>query len=117
MKILIRIYYFEVSNMNDKLDDLLDIIVKEVDPDKVILFGSRARGDEDAYSDYDIIIVKENLNNGRALLRKVYISLSGMGAPVDLIIVDGKVLRENIDDPYLIYGEALKEGRVLYAKA
>lgn len=103
--------------MKDTLEKLIDIIIEEIDPDKVILFGSRARGDERAYSDYDIMIIKENLKNGRALLRKVYLSLSGIGAPVDLIIIDGKKLRENIDDPFMIYGEVLREGRILYAKA
>ena len=103
--------------MKDTLEKLIDIIIEEIDPDKVILFGSRARGDERTSSDYDIMIIKENLNNGRALLKKVYLSLSGIGAPVDLIIIDGKKLMENIDDPFMIYGEALREGRVLYAKS
>ena len=103
--------------MKDTLEKLIDIIIEEIDPDKVILFGSRARGDERTSSDYDIMIIKENLNNGRALLKKVYLSLSGIGAPVDLIIIDAKKLMENIDDPFMIYGEALREGRVLYAKS
>ena len=102
--------------MRNKLVKLLRIIIDEIRPDKVILFGLRARGDKGLYSDYDILIIKEDLVNGRVLLKKVYSSMSGMGAPVDIILVDGKKPRENFGDLFMVYGEPLKEGRTLYAK-
>jgi predicted nucleotidyltransferase len=36
---------------------------KEFTPQKIILFGSRARGDERLYSDYDLIIVSEKFKD------------------------------------------------------
>ena len=43
------------------VDPYLDEIVrllKGYDPERIILFGSRARGDADEYSDYDLIVIK-----------------------------------------------------------
>ena len=42
-------------------DPFLDEIVtalREYDPERIILFGSRARGDADEHSDYDVVVIK-----------------------------------------------------------
>jgi predicted nucleotidyltransferase len=33
-------------------------LLQRYEPDQIILFGSRARGEADAYSDYDVIVIK-----------------------------------------------------------
>ena len=33
-------------------------LLQPYEPDRIILFGSRARGDADEYSDYDVIVIK-----------------------------------------------------------
>ena len=40
------------------LIDRIHAIVREVDPDQVILFGSRARGDQRENSDVDLVVVE-----------------------------------------------------------
>lgn len=102
-------------SLDEAIDKVLRIIIQEVDPDAIILFGSKARGDDDDNSDIDLLIVKDGAS--RTMLRKVYDSLSGIDVPVDMIIVDGERLKENMDDPYMIYGQAFREGKMLYAKA
>jgi predicted nucleotidyltransferase len=103
--------------MDDKLNEIIDRIVMVADPDMILLFGSRASGDERDDSDYDILIIKSDLDNSRKLAKKIYNSLSGIGVPVDLVIVDKERMNQHLDDPYMIYGEALREGKTLYAKA
>ena len=93
------------------------MIVGIVDPDMILLFGSRASGKERDDSDIDLLIIKTGLKNSRELAKKIYSSLSGIGVPVDLILVDRRRMDEHLDDPYMIYGQALKEGKTLYAKA
>jgi hypothetical protein len=41
------------------LQDIVDAIVQEVDPETIILFGSRARGDALPDSDVDLLIVEK----------------------------------------------------------
>lgn len=45
--------------MVEKFKNIIDKIKKEIEPEKIILFGSRARKDNLKYSDYDIIIVSK----------------------------------------------------------
>ncbi len=103
--------------MEDKLNEIIERIVMVADPDMILLFGSRASGDERDDSDYDILIIKSGLDNSRKLAKKIYNSLSGIGVPIDLVIVDKERMNQYLDDPYMIYGEALREGKTLYAKA
>jgi len=44
----------EFVKKTDPLEKAMEIIIRSVDPDKIILFGSRARGDHNKESDYDI---------------------------------------------------------------
>ena len=41
----------------NELEVIIDAIRAEVSPDQIILFGSRARGDFDSESDYDVLVV------------------------------------------------------------
>ena len=40
---------------------IVEVIVREIDPERMILFGSRARGDHKEDSDYDILVLKEGV--------------------------------------------------------
>jgi uncharacterized protein len=40
------------------LDKLVELLMG-YDPERIILFGSRARGDADEYSDYDVVVIKK----------------------------------------------------------
>ena len=59
------------NQQDQTLNKIKDIIVKTVSPNKVILFGSRARGEAKSDSDYDILVIKDNLTNERVLTRKI----------------------------------------------
>lgn len=48
----------DVTVVTDQLIDQMQAVVQEVSPQQVILFGSRARGDERADSDIDLIVVE-----------------------------------------------------------
>jgi predicted nucleotidyltransferase len=43
---------------SDPLLEKLVSLLKPYDPEKIILFGSRARGEADSYSDYDVVVIK-----------------------------------------------------------
>jgi len=42
---------------SDKLDKAVDRIVQAMQPEAIYLFGSRARGEEHADSDYDLLVI------------------------------------------------------------
>ena len=41
------------------LDDIIQRVVEVAQPEKIILFGSAARGDMNRHSDVDLLIIKE----------------------------------------------------------
>jgi len=50
----------ESVKKTDPLEKAIEIIIRSVDPDKIILFGSRARGDHKKESYYDICVSLKN---------------------------------------------------------
>ncbi|PWC84406.1 DNA polymerase III subunit beta [Azospirillum sp. TSH100] len=76
-----------VDTRNDeKLQILLDRIVPALQPEAVYLFGSRARGDFDEDSDYDLlVIVPDDAPKERRSIRYAYASKIGTGIPADII--------------------------------
>lgn len=98
------------------LNNILQVIVKSVNPQKVILFGSRSRNKSRKDSDYDFVVVKEGVKNERHLSRRIYRELfkHHIKEAVDVIVVDAGHLRANATNSSFIYATALKEGKVLY---
>jgi predicted nucleotidyltransferase len=66
--------------------ELLDRVVRFFDPELVILFGSRARGDAGADSDYDLlVVVPDHTPPERRRLRAGYEARAGWSGAVDII--------------------------------
>ena len=68
------------------LDDIVRRIAEVAQPEKIILFGSAARGDMNRHSDIDLLIVKEGVDT-LDLMRQIRRNLHGVGAAVDPIVV------------------------------
>ena len=106
-----------VKNQTDPtLDKIVDIIVRTVSPEKVILFGSRARGDNTADSDYDILILSDSNENERKITTKVYKQLyeEHLNKEIDLIAASTEKMNRNLDTNGFIYKNINDEGVVLY---
>ena len=71
---------------DEKLQRLLDRIVPALEPEAVYLFGSRARGDFDEDSDYDLlVIVPDDAPKERRSIHYAFASKIGTGIPADII--------------------------------
>jgi predicted nucleotidyltransferase len=98
------------------LREILDRIVGIADPDRVVLFGSAARGDATPNSDIDLLIIKEGVAHRGRLTEDIYLSLLGVRRAVDAVVVDSEDLRRYGDAHALIIRPALREGRVIYER-
>ncbi len=103
--------------MNDSLEKAIKIIVQVAKPDKIILFGSHAKGDDRSESDYDLLVLKRGVKKQRSLTQKIYLSFKDVGAPIDVIVADLDKYERLKTDPYLIYSEAARNGRMVYEKS
>jgi predicted nucleotidyltransferase len=73
-----------------KVAEVTEIIKQKADPVRIVLFGSRARGDNTASSDYDILIVIKNVKNEREITKEIYKEMytRGVDLDIELIAVD-----------------------------
>ena len=53
---------------SDPYLDTLVQLLQRYEPERIILFGSQARGEADSYSDYDIVVIKRT---GRPFLDRL----------------------------------------------
>jgi len=102
--------------MTNPLDEAIEIIIQSIDPDKIILFGSHARGDHTKESDFDICVIKTGVSHRRKLAQQIYKFLYGVGVPVDIIVETPERFEELKDNPFMIYNEISKYGKVVYER-
>lgn len=107
-----------VSIQRDLLGEIVQAIVLVSHPDRIILFGSRAKGTASQESDYDFLVVVPDITNERDVSRRIYRALLSqkIGVAVDAIVVGAQTLAHRQSSPYFIYRQALAEGRVLYER-
>ena len=98
------------------LQEIVRRLVRAVDPDRIVLFGSRARGDAGPDSDLDLLIVKESheLRHRRAI--PAYNALIGLGIPTDIICRTPAEIEEWSRVPNHVVTRAIREGKVLYER-
>ena len=103
---------------NDLLNRMVHAIVDEVDPEQVILFGSRGRGDHRADSDVDLIVVEtEPFGPERSRHRemvRLYHALAGFVVPTDVLVYSHDDVEYWRDSLNHVLARALREGKVLY---
>lgn len=92
-------------------------IVDRFDPEKIILFGSYARGTAGPDSDVDLLVVLPVVGPKRKKAIEIHVALAGVGLPKDVIVVTPEELERNRDIVGTIVYPALREGRTLYERA
>ena len=96
-----------------KLNEIIRRIVEVANPDKIILFGSAARGQMGPNSDLDLLVVKSgDFHRGR-LTEEIYMNLFGVGQAVDIIVVTPEDIERYKDSFAVVIYPALKEGKVV----
>lgn len=96
------------------LDTIIERIVEVADPERIILFGSAARGEAGPHSDLDLLVVKEGDFDRRKLVGDIYMNLIGVGQAVDVVIVTPEEVEEYGDSHALVISPALTDGREVY---
>lgn len=96
---------------------VVEKIIREVAPQRIILFGSRARGEAREDSDLDLFVIQDNSIPNRQVRRRIERLLWGRDFSLDLIVRTPAEVARNVDDNNPFYTRhLLKEGRVLYER-
>ena len=92
-------------------------IVEAVQPERVILFGSAARGEMTPKSDLDLLVIIKDDEHYREAAWKIHTSKPTRTRRVDLVVATTNDIQRHRDKPYYVIQPALREGRVLYDQA
>lgn len=104
-------------SVQDVIAEMVHRIVSRFNPDKIILFGSHARGQAGPDSDVDLLIVMPSHGSKRERAIEIYGLLAGMGVPKDVIVVTPGEFEAYRDAPGTVIRTARQEGKVLYERA
>lgn len=96
------------------LQTAVDRVLAVAQPLQIILFGSYARGDADAQSDIDLLIVENEVaDRGQEMLRLTR-SIGYLGLGVDVLVYSEQEVMRRSQVPGTLLHHALREGKVLY---
>lgn len=98
----------------EKIKQIVKRIVEVANPQKIILFGSLARGENRKNSDIDLMVVKKGDYHKGKLIEEIYMNLVGVGQAVDVLIVTPEEISRYRNSRSLIIKPALDEGKIIY---
>jgi predicted nucleotidyltransferase len=96
------------------LQQIIERVVEVAQPEKIILFGSAARGEMGPNSDVDLLVIKTGAHR-LDLAGKIYRNLHGVGEAVDVVVVTPEDVERYGKSPALVIAPALRDGKVVYA--
>lgn len=97
-----------------KLKQILKSL-KMYQPQKVILFGSYAKGTNDQYSDIDLVIIK---NTRRRFLDRIkdVIEIIKPSFAIDILVYTPREFQKMFSEGNLFVESVIREGKVVYEK-
>jgi len=96
------------------MEEIVRRIVATAHPEKVILFGSRARGDARPDSDIDLLVIADSTEPRYRSPVPLYGVLSDILAPMDILVYTPTEVEEWSEVRQAFVTTAIREGRILY---
>lgn len=91
-------------------------IVSRFHPERIILFGSHARGDAGPDSDVDLLVVMPFLGSKLEKQLEIRLALNEIHIPKDIVVTTPEDFQWRKEVPGTIERPAAREGKVLYAR-
>ena len=85
-------------------------------PERIILFGSQARGEADEHSDVDLLVITDIHGGRRSMMVAMDRALRGSGFARDIVILTPDEFERDKEIPGTVARPAWKEGEALYAR-
>jgi HEPN domain-containing protein/predicted nucleotidyltransferase len=106
----------QTKTLDEKtLEEIIRRVVEVARPEKIIMFGSAARGEMGPNSDVDLLVIKSGEFHQGRLTGDIYRNLMGVGQAVDVILVTPEQVEKHRNNPWRIIAPALRDGREVYS--
>jgi uncharacterized protein len=98
------------------LAEIVRRLVTTLEPERIYLFGSKARGDSGPDSDYDILVLVEHPEEPLyRLSQRGFRALRGIDAAVDVVVWDRDAFDARLHLAASFPAMVIREGRLLHA--
>ncbi len=98
------------------LSEAVERIRKALEPERIILFGSRARGQVRPDSDYDLLVIQESPQPRYRRAVRAYMALADLPVEFDVIVYTPGEVREWSAVPQAFVTTAMREGKLVYER-
>ncbi len=105
------------STARDSVQEMVRRIVARFSPQRIILFGSHARGVAGPDSDVDLLVVMDCARSTREQVVEIRRALVDIRTPKDVVVVTPEYFDRYRDVIGTIVWPAIREGKVLYERA
>ena len=103
------------------LDEMARAIADAVDPERIVLFGSHARGHALPDSDVDLLVVERDpFGAGRSRRKeaaRIRRALTRFLHPIDILVYTTEEVEEWKDSINHVIGRSAREGKLLYERS
>ena len=104
-----------MTNYTEAIEYLTKRIVAEINPLRILVFGSAAREEHKPDSDIDILVVVPEGVHRRHTAQLLYRRIQGVKVPFDILVATPSDLERHKNNIGLIYRTILLEGKEVYA--
>jgi len=115
--LLYNLSMFTPEEAQERIAEMVRLIVKRFQPHRIYLFGSRARGDAGPDSDVDLLIVMPILGSKLSKRVEIRMALHDVKMAKDIAIVTPEEYARYYKIPGTLPRIAEKEGKLLYERA
>ena len=96
---------------------MVDRIVGRFQPSRVVLFGSRSRGDANERSDVDLLVVMSNVPDKRRAAIEIRRSLGDLPVSKDIVVTTPDEIASRGHVVGTVLHAAFREGTVVYERS
>jgi predicted nucleotidyltransferase len=105
------------ASARKQIREMVHRIVARFHPDRIILFGSHARGEAGADSDVDLLVIMPLAGSRREKAIEIGVAVHDIPVPKDILVTTPQDFERRKDIVGTIERPAAREGKVLYARA
>ncbi len=100
-----------------EIQQMVRRIVSRFHPERIILFGSHARGDAGPDSDVDLLVVMPLSGSKQETQVEIRLALRNIHIAKDIVVTTPEEFQWRKEIPGTIERPAAREGKVLYARS
>ena len=111
---------FPVHRVTERLEPYLRVIVNRFHPERIILFGSYAYGQPDEHSDFDLLVIRSDIDSEKASNLEIagaFWDVPGRRPPFTILSKTPERIAERLAVKSPFYEEIVGKGLEVYAAA